>query len=276
MEDFGPAQGVAISGNIAYLVTSGGLHAIDITNPDDPQIIGYYDTPGSCVGVDVSEDLIYAADGNNLGVYRFQPEGPAVEATPEAVDFDSVLVNESAEQILTIHNWGLDLLIVSDITIEGDQFSVDFENEFSLEPDSNRNITVSFTPENAGDFEGTLTISSNDTLFGDYTVDLRGIGIAADFVNDHNPVPELFYLASAYPNPFNSTTTITYGLTVASDVSLNLYDLSGQLVMALLSGREEAGVHKILLNAMNLPSGVYFIRLVAAEHVTTQKIMLLR
>lgn len=46
-----------------------------------------------------------------------------------------------------------------------------------------------------------------------------------------NFIPSEFYLSSAYPNPFNSMTRITYSLPVASRASRKLYDLSGREVM---------------------------------------------
>ncbi len=89
-------------------------------------------------------------------------------------------------------------------------------------------------------------------------------------------IPTEFYLTQAYPNPFNSTTIITYGLPVESNVSLNLYDLSGRLIQTLIEGKGQAGVQTTILNAANLPSGLYFVRLSASAHVFTRKVMLVR
>jgi serine protease AprX len=78
------------------------------------------------------------------------------------------------------------------------------------------------------------------------------------------------------PNPFNSTTTITYGLDKSAPTRLALYDLSGRQVRTLVEGNEPAGVHRTILSAANLPSGLYFVRLEASNQVFTQKVMLIR
>ncbi len=89
-------------------------------------------------------------------------------------------------------------------------------------------------------------------------------------------IPTEFYLSQAYPNPFNSSTLITYGLPVTSNVSLALYDLSGRLIQTLAEGNQQAGIHTTVLTADNLPSGLYFVRLDAARQVFTRKVMLIR
>ena len=89
-------------------------------------------------------------------------------------------------------------------------------------------------------------------------------------------IPAKFNLASAYPNPFNSMTTVTYSLPVASRVSLNVYDLSGRIVTTLDEGQKQAGVHRTTLNASNLPTGLYFVQLKASDQIFTQKVMLIR
>jgi hypothetical protein len=89
-------------------------------------------------------------------------------------------------------------------------------------------------------------------------------------------VPCVFAIQSVQPNPFNSTTTITYGLDKSAPTRLALYDLSGRQVRTLVEGNEPAGVHRTILSAANLPSGLYFVRLEASNQVFTQKVMLIR
>lgn len=47
-----------------------GFLVFDISDPENPEIAGHYDTPGSTESVGVSGDIVYAADGNSLGIYR--------------------------------------------------------------------------------------------------------------------------------------------------------------------------------------------------------------
>ncbi len=88
--------------------------------------------------------------------------------------------------------------------------------------------------------------------------------------------PQNFVLYPAYPNPFNSTTTITFGLPITSKMSLNLYDLTGRYSMSLFNGSQIGGIHRVTLNADNLSAGLYIIRLNANQRVFSQKVTLLK
>ena len=90
------------------------------------------------------------------------------------------------------------------------------------------------------------------------------------------PAPDKFELSSVYPNPFNSTTSIKYGLPYPSHISLEIYNPSGQRITTLFEGYKQAGFHTSSLIATDLPSGLYFVRLEAAGQVFTQKAMLIR
>ena len=89
-------------------------------------------------------------------------------------------------------------------------------------------------------------------------------------------VPVDFGIISACPNPFNVSTTITYGLPFASRVSLVVFDLSGRRIAMLLEGHKQPGIHTTTLTVTNLPSGLYFVRLETSEKVFTQKVILIR
>ena len=89
-------------------------------------------------------------------------------------------------------------------------------------------------------------------------------------------VPETYALSQNFPNPFNPSTTITYQIGRAGPVTLRVYDMLGREAAVLLDGRENAGVHTVSFDAVNLPSGVYFYRLNSGDFVETKKLVLLR
>jgi len=64
-----------------------------------------------------------------------------------------------------------------------------------------------------------------------------------------------------YPNPFNPSTTIRYGLPHKSAVQLTVCRALGQQVAVLVQGEEEAGYHEVRFEGVNFASGVYFYRL---------------
>ena len=97
----------------------------------------------------------------------------------------------------------------------------------------------------------------------------------ADGVNIINSlVPVELSLHQNYPNPFNPQTTIKWSMPLSGIVSLEVYNLQGQLIDSLFDGYKEVGMHEQVWDASAYPSGIYFYRLMTNEK-TLQKVMLL-
>lgn len=88
--------------------------------------------------------------------------------------------------------------------------------------------------------------------------------------------PEKPILYQNYPNPFNPQTTIRFDLPRATHANLTLYNLLGQRVKVLVSGYAEAGLHSVILDGDDLPSGTYFYRLTAPKAIQTQKLVIVK
>jgi hypothetical protein len=117
-----------------------------------------------------------------------------------------------------------------------------------------------------------IDISSSGTLYwSDTFADLvTGVGEAAV------PLPKVFALEQCYPNPFNPSTTIRYGLPNRSHVTLTAFNNLGQQVALLQNGEQDAGYHEVKFDASGLSSGVYFYRMQAGDFVQTRKLVYLR
>ena len=89
-------------------------------------------------------------------------------------------------------------------------------------------------------------------------------------------VPPTFSLDQNFPNPFNPSTTVRYGLPQRAHVTIIVYNTLGQQVAQLLNGDIDAGYHEIQFNATNLASGEYFYRIQAGSYVETRKLILVR
>jgi hypothetical protein len=87
--------------------------------------------------------------------------------------------------------------------------------------------------------------------------------------------PKSFSLSQNYPNPFNAQTNINFSLAVPSDVSINIYNIVGQLVKNI-SGHYNAGANKVNWNASDVSSGVYFYRINVGNATETRKMVLLK
>jgi plastocyanin len=81
---------------------------------------------------------------------------------------------------------------------------------------------------------------------------------------------------SNYPEPFNPSTTIRYQMPDARHVSLNVYDISGRMVAALVDGWHDAGLHEVTFDGSRLASGLYLARVQAGEVAAVHKMMLVK
>jgi len=79
--------------------------------------------------------------------------------------------------------------------------------------------------------------------------------------DDGSDIPNNFILGQNYPNPFNSTTAVQFSIPHTGHVSVRIYNILGQEVSTLFSGRLSSGNHEIHWNPHNLAGGVYFCHL---------------
>ena len=79
---------------------------------------------------------------------------------------------------------------------------------------------------------------------------------------------------SAYPNPFDESTTITYVLTKPSRISLRISDLEGKLISQLIDGHyQEAGRHDVAWKGGKIPVGTYVCILEAGPQHIAKRII---
>ncbi len=116
--------------------------------------------------------------------------------------------------------------------------------------------------------EGTVT--DNPVLYLEVPNPAR-TGIA-----EKETLPENLTLFSNYPNPFNARTTIKFSLAEAANVKLQVFDIAGRLVETLADCEFEAGENSVTWDAVDYPSGVYFVRLVSGLGAHAKKIVLLK
>ena len=91
-----------------------------------------------------------------------------------------------------------------------------------------------------------------------------------------NDLPQDVRLKQNYPNPFNPTTAIEYTLPKNANVTLEVYNMLGQRVVALAEGQQTAGIHTVNFDATHLTSGVYIYRLTAGSTVLNKRMTLVK
>ncbi len=105
-------------------------------------------------------------------------------------------------------------------------------------------------------------------------------GIKSD-ITEVEDVPAVNALSQNFPNPFNPTTTIHFGLRMKGHVSIRIFDVAGRLVRTLADEVRDAGPHSVTWNGKNnlgnkVASGVYLYKMNTAEFERTRKMVLLR
>ena len=106
---------------------------------------------------------------------------------------------------------------------------------------------------------------------GPVTIDHMGVG-----PDDVLGVPTQFSLSPAYPNPFNASTMLSFGVPHAARIQLNVYNLLGQRVAQVVDGQVAAGIHRVQWTPDGLPSGVYLLRMQTPNFTQSQKIVLMK
>jgi alpha-amylase len=71
-------------------------------------------------------------------------------------------------------------------------------------------------------------------------------------------VPQAFTVVPNYPNPFNPQTTLGFTLPTAGLVTVQVYNVLGQVVATLVDEERAAGTHHVSFDAGSLSSGVYY------------------
>jgi len=148
---------------------------------------------------------------------------------------------------------------------------------------------VGYRTSAAGDFDGDgiddFMFSCRNFAYGqpnDVFVVKGGPGIVSGVTdNAVSVLPEAVTLSQNYPNPFNPSTTIEYDLPSRSSVRLEIVNILGQRVVALVDGELPVGHHRYtwdgrLSSGSQAPSGVYLYRLWCDDQVISKKMLLVK
>ena len=94
--------------------------------------------------------------------------------------------------------------------------------------------------------------------------------------DESNSIPSEFRLEQDYPNPFNPTTKIKYGVPFASYITLKIYDLLRNEIATLVDEEKPTGVYEVEFDGSGLTSGIYFYKIQADNFIEAKKMILLR
>jgi len=169
------------------------------------------------------------------------------------------------------------LTLETDGFIGGIQMTLSHNEDFSLEltaksmvsnykTNGAETVVIIVTPEAGELFTATSAFVIEDiiaaTSAGELEVDIN--------------LPVEFGLSSAYPNPFNPSTSFDVYMSSSDLASVAVYNIMGQLIQTIHSGELTSGKHTFNWNASSVSSGVYFIKATTQSDVAVQKVMLMK
>jgi Secretion system C-terminal sorting domain len=112
------------------------------------------------------------------------------------------------------------------------------------------------------------------TVYQSETISYNDLVVSND--DNANQIPEEFILEQNYPNPFNPSSTIKFSIPTSEFVTLEVFDILGNEVAALVKENKLSGTYEVLFSAARLSSGVYFYQLKAGEFLQTKKMILMK
>jgi hypothetical protein len=168
-------------------------------------------------------------------------------------------------------------VIISGTEFLQDVTTVDFGPEITIEKLTFRSATsieasIKLAPAAV---PGARTVTITNAAPGGGTATLPNAftittGPATSAEGSLGVIPDDYVLQEAYPNPFNPSTRIRYGIPEESRVKLEVHNMLGNVVTTLIDGVRSQGLYELQWRADNLPSGVYLIR-INAESLTSTR-----
>ncbi|NQU04916.1 MAG: T9SS type A sorting domain-containing protein [Calditrichaeota bacterium] len=120
------------------------------------------------------------------------------------------------------------------------------------------------------EYEPELMLETIDRLLEDDDDDRIGDD------NSEFSQPGEFILHPAFPNPFNSSTRLTFELVNPQIISLGIFDVNGTEIVDFGEGSYPGGIHSLNWDASGLPAGTYIFQFKSGERSATNRLILIR
>lgn len=103
-----------------------------------------------------------------------------------------------------------------------------------------------------------------------------GNGGSTSVNNNSNITASEFSLSQNFPNPFNPVTVIKFNIPDKAQVMMKVYNSVGKEIVELVNEVKAGGVYEVKFDASNLPSGIYYYKLISRDFSETKKMILLK
>lgn len=137
-------------------------------------------------------------------------------------------------------------------------------------------LTLSAQDVPTGSYQTVLQVKSNDPNNPYIEIPISADIQMATSSESGKEMPTRVELRQNFPNPFNPTTNIQFTLDRTADVTLEVFNITGQKVATLIRGTLSSGSHQQTFNASGLSSGLYIYRLQTPEQSFTRQMVLIK
>ncbi len=103
-----------------------------------------------------------------------------------------------------------------------------------------------------------------------------GNGGSTSINNNSGITTSEFSLSQNFPNPFNPVTAIRYNVPNKAFVTMKVYNSVGKEIVGLVNEVKVGGVYEVKFDASDLPSGVYYYKLISGDFSETKKMILIK
>lgn len=184
-------------------------------------------------------------------------------ALSEDLDFGSQVIGSSAHRTYQISNTGNAPFVIENISFpEG--FSGDNFNNYSLPAGNTLNLSLFFSPTEARNYNGTLTVNVSNAS-GDNTLNVFGEGAMPTSLE--NGIEQTIRL---YPNPVGRYLTLGFANALNGEVEASILNLQGQLIDTY-SLKKEQFEQNFSFDLENLAVGQYILKIKHAKYQISKK-----
>ncbi|KAA3598082.1 MAG: choice-of-anchor D domain-containing protein [Calditrichaeota bacterium] len=214
---------------------------------------------------------------------------PEIQTNSNFIDFGfiDILPSQtiSVTEKLSVTNNGNYDLVISDLNVSGfdaSNFFVSNSLPVTISPQESKDLDINFFTIIDGSFSAELQISSNDPISPTVAISLGAdVLLVTDSKEVKNSIPKDFILLPNYPNPFNPSTKITFGIPEKSSVRLEIFNVLGQKVRTLVEAELSPSFYTFEWKGTDefgssVSSGVYFYRLSTNEQVFNRKMLFVK
>ncbi|MDH4069157.1 MAG: T9SS type A sorting domain-containing protein [Ignavibacteria bacterium] len=244
------------------------------------------------------DDLRFSSDGSALYVSTI---GQSIYSTPVETSGGGIpceVVSDFKSACIGANTLVARILVSGSVQYVGETVVINVDGtdyETTLETNGSGNSKAKFKLRNQGGGEHTVSLVTPAGCFDPMVVacdsSLRRemeAWIVEEFGMDpsvsvfsSSEIPAQTVLMDNYPNPFNPSTTISYGLSHDGPVSLKIYSMLGEEVATLVDEYQTAGFRSVIWEGRNgsgaqAASGIYLYRLTTGSVVQTGKMMLMK